>query len=108
MSKKTSRTVEINEAEKLQLEGAIALALISAPNPFLWHTRTISIDNIVEEVRNFLSWSKKQVKRIINAIKEALVSWLPAGWVIHNEEKKCIIVPKSAELFFERLAQNVA
>ena len=59
------------EKQAHRIEGAIALAILSAPTIFSWE-RTISVDVLAEEVRTFLEIPKARVKSILKAIKKAI------------------------------------
>jgi hypothetical protein len=104
MAKKKADTAKV-EQEKMR--AAIALALISAPSPYIWWERTMSIDILVEEVRVFLGLQQSFAKRVLKALKQAIAEWLPAGWLTYDTNKKCISLKKDAEPMFVTMAESV-
>ena len=95
------------EKQAHRIEGAIALAILSAPTFFSWE-RTISVDVLAEEVRTFLEIPKARVKSILKAIKKAIAQWLPAGWVTVDTKKNCVTLAKNAEPELAKIATDYA
>ncbi len=93
------------KAQDEKMRGAIALALISAPTPYAWWERTMSIDTLVEEVRNLLDLPKNLAKRILKVLKKAIAEWSPVGWLSYNEKKNCVSINKTAEPMLSNIAE---
>jgi hypothetical protein len=93
--------------EELRLQGAVAIALLSAPSPYSWE-KTISVKVLAEEVCTYLGLRKSQLERILTAIKKTIASWLPAGWVELDSKKECVTLHKNAEQVMGDIASKFA
>jgi hypothetical protein len=106
MSKKDLAKAREREQMKQRIQGATAFALVSAPTPFSWE-KTVSVDILVKEVRNFLGIAKRYTAQITRAIRQALADWTSFG-VIHDKEKDCVTLKKEAESRIEAVATSYA
>jgi len=91
--------------QQQQVRAAIALAIISAPQPFPTE-KTVSIDSIIEEVRLFLGITKRELAKVARQVRQAIMEWVPFGWIIHDEKKKCLTLKKEAEKSVEEVATS--
>lgn len=103
MSKKKSLAQE--NADRIQ--GALAIALVSAPSPYPWE-RTVAMSTLVEEVRAMLGIAEARTKSLLTAIKKIIAQWLPSGWITHDKNKDCVTLNKEAEPIMNQIGNKLA